>query len=160
MKRFLSNPKDWWYGQLCFATGLSDPTFFSQQWPCKDSDLEMLRDFFIPELKRLRRHSTTYFQQDGAPPHWGLNVREFLNTQFPDRWIGRNGPIHWPARSPDLTPLDYFLWAISKTLFTRIDPSTIKNYRTRYLTQFNPLRKKHLTELLKISASAWISVHR
>ncbi|KAJ8866390.1 hypothetical protein PR048_032233 [Dryococelus australis] len=26
------------------------------------------------------------------------------------QWIGRGGPIAWPARSPDLTPLDYFLW--------------------------------------------------
>ena len=26
------------------------------------------------------------------------------------RWIGRGSLIHWPARSPDLTPLDFCLW--------------------------------------------------
>lgn len=26
------------------------------------------------------------------------------------RWIGRGGPVAWPARSPDLTPLDFYLW--------------------------------------------------
>ncbi|PSN32148.1 hypothetical protein C0J52_23854, partial [Blattella germanica] len=35
---------------------------------------------------------------------------------FPDRWIGRGGPIPWPARSPDLNPLDYFLWGYLKSL--------------------------------------------
>ncbi|KAJ4451845.1 hypothetical protein ANN_03323 [Periplaneta americana] len=29
---------------------------------------------------------------------------------FESRWIGRGGPIAWQARSPDLTPLDFFLW--------------------------------------------------
>lgn len=50
------------------------------------------------------------FQQDGAPPHYSLPVREYLNNRFPGRWIGRRGPMEWPARSPDLTPLDFFLW--------------------------------------------------
>ena len=40
--------------------------------------------------------------------HWGLAVRQFLNDTFPERWIGRDGPIPWPPRSPDITPLDFF----------------------------------------------------
>lgn len=48
------------------------------------------------------------FQQDGAPPHFSINVRQYLNTIYPNRWIGRRGPTEWPARSPDLTPLDFF----------------------------------------------------
>ncbi|KAJ8889279.1 hypothetical protein PR048_008777 [Dryococelus australis] len=46
----------------------------------------------------LHVRQNTWFQHDGAP------------TQFSLAWIGRSGPIAWPARSPDLTPLDYFLW--------------------------------------------------
>ncbi|KAJ4429330.1 hypothetical protein ANN_26334 [Periplaneta americana] len=30
------------------------------------------------------------------------------------RWIGRGGPVAWPAQSPDLTPLDFFLWGCMK----------------------------------------------
>ncbi|EZA48610.1 hypothetical protein X777_13623, partial [Ooceraea biroi] len=37
-------------------------------------------------------------------------ARNILNESFPDRWTGRGGRISWPARSPDLTPLDLFLW--------------------------------------------------
>jgi len=31
------------------------------------------------------------FQQDGAPPHWGLHFRRFLDATFPNRWTGRDG---------------------------------------------------------------------
>lgn len=37
-----------------------------------------------------------------------------MDLVFPNRWIGRDGPILWPPRSPDLTPLDFFLWGYLK----------------------------------------------
>jgi len=43
-------------------------------------------------------------------------VREYLNESFPNRWLGCGGPVAWPPRSPDLTPLDYYLWGHMKTL--------------------------------------------
>ena len=48
--------------------------------------------------------------QDGAPPHFSCFVTDVLNERFPDGWIGRGGPIPWPPRSPDLSPLYFFLW--------------------------------------------------
>lgn len=53
------------------------------------------------------------WQQDGAPPHSARNVTEYLNRKYPI-WIGRHGVIHWPAKSPDLTPMDFFLWGTIK----------------------------------------------
>ena len=41
-------------------------------------------------------------------------VRAHLDEVFPYRWIGRGGPTPWPARSPDLTPVDFFLWGAMK----------------------------------------------
>lgn len=46
--------------------------------------------------------------QDGAPAHFGREVREFLDTTFENNWIGRGGPVAWPPRSPDLNPCDFF----------------------------------------------------
>jgi len=57
-----------------------------------------------------------YLQHDGAPPHYTQHAREYLDKSFPNRWLGRGGPIAWPPRSPDLTPLDYYLWGHMKTL--------------------------------------------
>jgi len=66
----------------------------------------------IPLMIRIQM----YFLHDGAPPHYTRRVREFLNVFFPNRWLGRGGPIPWPPRSPDLTPLDYYFWGHMKTL--------------------------------------------
>lgn len=57
-----------------------------------------------------------WFQHDGAPAHFGLAVRRDLNRSFPQRWIGRGGPVPWPPRSPDLSSLDFFLWGALKAI--------------------------------------------
>ena len=57
-----------------------------------------------------------YFQHDRAPPHSSRKVRNFLNYRFPGRWIRRGGPHNWPARSPDLSALDYCVWGWMKEL--------------------------------------------
>jgi hypothetical protein len=34
--------------------------------------------------------------QNGAPPHFGLPVREWLENSFPYLWIGRGGKKELP----------------------------------------------------------------
>lgn len=70
-----------------------------------------------------------YFQQDGAPAHYSLEVRAWLDQKFANRWIGRRGSIEWPARSPDLTPPDFFLWGYLKNIIYKVSPSTIAELR-------------------------------
>lgn len=57
-----------------------------------------------------------YFMQDGAPAHFSRQVRNYLTEQFPERWIGRGGPLIWPARSPDFNPMDFCIWGYLKTI--------------------------------------------
>ena len=38
----------------------------------------------------------------------------FLDATFSNRWIGRDGLTPWPPRSPDITPLYFFLWRYVK----------------------------------------------
>lgn len=64
--------------------------------------------------------------QDGAPPHFNRKVRLFLDQTFPNRWFGRNGPVQWPPRSPDLTPCDFFLWGYMKSLVFRTPVETME----------------------------------
>ena len=66
----------------------------------------MLETFVYNEVKEVEN---VIFQQNGAPPHFGLRVRKSLDKRFQGQWIGRGGPIPWPTRSPDVTPLDFFL---------------------------------------------------
>jgi hypothetical protein len=78
--------------------------------------LSMLRDDVLPTLLNPQGDFPTFFQQDGAPPHYATEVRQFLDEQFPGHWIGRRGPVEWPPRSPDLTPLDFYLWGHLKSI--------------------------------------------
>ncbi|CAF1680033.1 unnamed protein product, partial [Adineta ricciae] len=84
-------------------THLIGPFFFEGDTVNGEKYLSMLQNFFLPE-------------QDGAPPHFAVDVRQYLDHQFPQRWIGRGGPIRWAPRSPDLTPLDFFLWGHLKNI--------------------------------------------
>ena len=84
------------------------PFIFAESTITANIYLDMLKHYVVPQLEEFQPR--VVFQQDGAPPHWGLIVRDFLNETFPNRWIGRNCPTPWPPRSPDITPLDFFLW--------------------------------------------------
>ncbi|GFX77038.1 uncharacterized protein TNCV_1072381 [Trichonephila clavipes] len=57
-----------------------------------------------------------WFQHDGAPAHFSADVRSALDTAYTGRYIGRGGPVNWPACSPDLSCLDFFLWGHVKSL--------------------------------------------
>ena len=46
-------------------------------------------------------------------------------------WIDRRGPIDWPARSPDLTPMDFFFWGVLEDKVYSQKPRSVddlKNY--------------------------------
>jgi hypothetical protein len=75
---------------------------------------EACLDFFINTLPQLleevtlRLRQSMWYMHDGAPAHFGIQVSNHLNDPYPGRWIGRGSPVAWPARSPDLNPLDIF----------------------------------------------------
>ena len=90
------------------------------------SFLEMLEDD-LPELLEdvdLATRRRMWLQLDGAPPHFAHIVRNYLDIRFPNRWIGRGGPIAWPPRSPDLTSPDFYLWGYLKDVVYSRSPTT------------------------------------
>ncbi|PNF32700.1 hypothetical protein B7P43_G12963, partial [Cryptotermes secundus] len=82
-------------------------------------------------LKENKLQPEIIFQQDGAPPHWSTIVCDALDKHFPGRWIGRSGPISWPPRSPDITPLDFFLWGYVKDTIYKFQARDIDQLKTR-----------------------------
>ncbi|GFW83124.1 down syndrome cell adhesion molecule [Trichonephila clavipes] len=71
----------------------------------------MITNVFIPELNN---HDVLElcFQQDGATCHTACATIDLLKDTSGDRLISRFGPVNWPPRSCDLTPLDYFSGAM------------------------------------------------
>ena len=67
--------------------GLIEPYFFEETFTGQ-TYLQML-EIMIPHLNDLFEYENeVYFQQDGAPLHFHVNVRNFLNRTFNQRWIG------------------------------------------------------------------------
>lgn len=85
---------------------------------------DMLTNFLWPLLDDLDLEQL-WFQQDGATCHTSRETIDLLRTKFRNRIISRFGDIHWPARSCDLSPLDYFLWGNVKDRCYSNDPRTI-----------------------------------
>lgn len=56
----------------------------------------------------------------------------FYVQVYGDRLIARNGPIPWPARSPDMNPLDYGGWGTGKeSVYHNGAPDTVEELRGR-----------------------------
>lgn len=89
-----------------------------------------------------------WFQQDGAPIHFARVSRAEVNRLFGDRVLGRFGRgdrqgIAWPPRSPDLNPLDYYLWGRMKGLVYTGGVGLIRDIdelRQRIINAFNQVR--------------------
>ena len=84
------------------------------------------------------------FQQDGAPPHFSKRVRTWLDQKFDNRWIGRGGPISWAPRSPDLTPLDFFLWGHVKSNVYKTTVKDINTLKARITEEIRAIDKETL----------------
>ena len=52
-----------------------------------------------------------FFQQDSATAHTARHTIQYLEQYFPERLISKG---LWPSRSPDLTPLDFYLFPYLK----------------------------------------------
>jgi len=74
-----------------------------------------------------------WIQLDGALSYYARIERNFLNRRYNGMWIGQ-GPIAWPARSPDLTLLDSYLWGYLKNVMYEQKPTILENTIQRIKT--------------------------
>lgn len=91
-----------------------------------------------------------WFQQDGCPAHNTRAVRTFLMEVFGDHVISNNGPVSWPARSPDLTPLDFYLWGWAKNEIYEFDPpENLEILEERLRDVFNSVNENTLRRVVR-----------
>lgn len=82
-----------------------------------------------------------WFMHDGAPPHFSLQARAILNQRFPNKWIGRGAATSWPARSPDLNPLDFYLWGHLKNIVYSRPVANVEILRQRVEEGFQQIQQ-------------------
>ena len=69
------------------------------------------------------------FASHSNQPHFSHVAKDFLDEIFSQRWIGCRGPVEWRARSPDLTPPDFWLWSYVKNSVYGKKPDTIASLK-------------------------------
>ena len=84
-----------------------------------------------------------WWAQHGAPAHHADIVQDLLQEIFPGRVIMCDGDNDWPARSPDLTPCDYFLWGYIKSKIFTSPPRSLAFLRQRIVDEFNSLKQNN-----------------
>lgn len=110
--------------------------------------LTMLRDSLIPDLDQFGSRPQ-WFMQDGAPPHYGLQVRRWLDEIFPQHWIGRRGPKEWAPRSPDLNPMDFAVWGCLKANVYSVTIRDKEHLRQRITAECNAFSPDVVRSILR-----------
>ncbi|GFT74462.1 uncharacterized protein TNCV_539671 [Trichonephila clavipes] len=78
---------------------------------------------------------------------------DLLKDTFGDYLISRFGPVNWPPRSCDLTPLDYFLWGYVKSLVYADKPQTLDHLEDNIRRVIADIRPQMLEKVI----SNWTS---
>lgn len=108
----------------------------------------MLREYFIPEADNMDLVNP-FFQQDGATCHTTRVNMTILRERFPRQVISRFGDVEWPARSPDLSPLDFFLWGYLKGRVYRENPTTLDQLKEAIRTEIRLISSEMTAEVMK-----------
>ncbi|GFT55553.1 DUF4817 domain-containing protein [Trichonephila clavipes] len=90
-----------------------------------------------------------WFQQDGATCHTARATIDLLKNTFGDRLISRFGPVNWPPRSCDLTPLDYFLYSYVKSLVYADKPQTLDHLEDNIRRVIADIRPQMLEKVIE-----------
>ena len=91
--------------------------------------LDMLKSVLWPAVRGVSSRRSYYFQQDGATAHTTNMVLEWLKNKFGDRVISRNTAQPWPAKSPDMSPLDFWFWSVCLTELRRSPPNSLEELK-------------------------------
>jgi len=90
--------------------------------------------FFEPQLEELMEEinmGDIWFQQDGATAHTARVSMTKLRQMFPTHLVFLRGDLRWPARSPDLSICDFFLWGYLKEKVFKHRPHTLEELKDR-----------------------------
>ena len=74
--------------------------------------LDVLKSVVIPWCNQVAGGKPWVWQQDSAPTHKSKETQAWLQKECYDFVLFS----HWPPSSPDLNPLDYFVWSSIKNI--------------------------------------------
>lgn len=126
--------------------GVIGPYFFEEEGVTVTVNstryVSMLHNFLEPRMDEIvEEHGLgdLWFQQDGATAHTARISLNVLREMFPGRLVSSRGDVGWPARSPDLSICDFFLWGYLKEKVFKRRPHTLPQLRERIIEEVNAI---------------------
>ena len=126
--------------------GVIGPYFFEEDGVTVTVNSEryvaMLQNYLQPRMEEIIENEglgVVWFQQDGATAHTARISLNILRHMFPGRLVSLRGDLGWPARSPDLSICDFFLWGHLKERVFKSRPNTLPQLRERIIEEVNAI---------------------
>ena len=91
--------------------------------------LEMLKNKVWPPVGGTATRDGQWFMQDGPKPHTTNDCLEFLQEKFQNRVVSNRLEFFWPAKSPDLNPLDFFFWGVAEKSVYDAKPRSLEQLK-------------------------------
>lgn len=94
-------------------------------------------DDYLPKAHKKGLVKDYTFQQDGSTSHTIVYNLNKLKSTYGDRVISKKFPqkcgggMEWPANSPDITPMDFFVWGYTKDKVYKDRPKTLEELETK-----------------------------
>lgn len=117
------------------------PYFFKKgETITKEVYLRILRTVIKPWMETTASGRPYIFQQDGAPAHTSHLVQNWLNDNVDAFWSKE----FWPPNSPDLNPLDYYVWGVIERVSNKSRHPNVATLQAAIEAAFVDLDKEQL----------------
>lgn len=100
--------------------------------------IEVLKNVVKPWMDEVAGGRPYVFQQDSAPCHASKKTQAWLFENVYHHW----SPDLWPPNSPDLNPLDYFVWGVLERKINSTYHPDLNSLKASILEQFALLDKQ------------------
>ena len=104
--------------------------------------IEVLKTVVKPWIDSVRNGRLYVFQQDSAPSHKARLTQEWMAENFNDHVT----PDTWPPNSPDLNPLDYYVWGVVEKEVNEHFHNTLDSLKATILRVMSNMSQDHLVK--------------
>lgn len=101
---------------------------------------DVLETVVKPWITAVARGRPYVFQQDSAPSHTAHTTQEWMANNFHDHVT----PNMWPPSSPDVNPLDYYVWGVVERASNKHPHNTVAALRAAIVDAMTDIPKTHL----------------
>ena len=110
------------------------PPFIFEKGVKLNSDvyIDVLSTVVKPLMDEVAKGRPYVFQQDSAPCHASKKTQAWLLENVHSHW----SPDLWPPNSPDLNPLDYFVWGVLEARTNSVFHPNLDSLKTSIVEQF------------------------